>query len=65
MTATATFPTARTLVLPDPRPARGKHRARRSPADVADAVLSWSRRARGAFLLAGMTAGGLAAAVLS
>lgn len=57
-----------TLVVPplcDTRPARGKHRTRRTLADAADRVLTWSRRARGSFYLAGMTAGSVAAAVLS
>jgi uncharacterized protein YjiS (DUF1127 family) len=61
MSATAILP----AVLCDTRPARGKHRTRRTITDAADAVLAWSRRARGAFHLTGMTAGALAAAVLS
>jgi hypothetical protein len=69
MTATAILPTVRPLLVPlplcDTRPAAGKHRTRRTAADVADVVLAWSRRARGAFLLSGMTGGAVLAAVLS
>lgn len=63
MTATA-IPVHPFLPLLDSRPARGKHRTRRSIGDVADVVLGWSRRARGSFLLAGMSAGAVLAAVL-
>lgn len=53
-----TFPT---FVLPDPRPARGKHRTRRTLA----AVLGSWQRARVEFAVAAASVGAVAAAVLS
>jgi hypothetical protein len=50
-----------TLVLPDPRPTRGKHRTRRRLAAALDA---W-RVARVEFAIAAASVGAVAAAVLS
>jgi hypothetical protein len=60
MTATAIY--APTYVRPRPlcdtRRAHGKHRA---PSQLAQAVLAWSQRARGAWLLSCTVAGGVIA----
>ncbi len=60
MSATAIRPAV--LVLPDPRPARGKHRTRPS---LADAVLGTWRRARLEVAIGAATVGAVLASVLA
>lgn len=65
MSATATLTTVRDFppvrVLCDTRPARRKHRA---PSGLAARILAAHQSARGAFVLAAATAGGVLAAVV-
>lgn len=66
MTATAPLSTfAPTTVLCDTRPARGKHRTRRTAGDVADRLLRWSRSSRDLFLVSGLSLGAVVASVLA
>ncbi len=63
MNATATVVTL--PVLLDTRPARGKHRTRRSAADLADRVLATWRRARVEVAVSAATAGAVLASVIA
>jgi hypothetical protein len=57
------FPT--TFVLPDPRPARGKHRTRRHLAGAAAGAFAAWRAARVEFAVGAASVGAVLAAVLS